>query len=67
MGSFEVGLNSFCIMIHLPAYGSQGVECGGLNVIVHSRPIESSTIRRCELVGVGVTSLKEVCHQGDGL
>lgn len=31
MVSFEVGLNSFCIVIWLKAYEVLGVECGGLN------------------------------------
>jgi hypothetical protein len=30
-------------------------------------PIESSTVRRCGLVGVGVALLEEVCHCRSGL
>lgn len=30
---FEVGLNTFCIVILLQAYGGHGVECGSLKVI----------------------------------
>jgi hypothetical protein len=30
-------------------------------------PIESSTIRRCDLLGVDVALLEEVCHYGGGL
>ena len=42
------------------AYGGLGVECGGLNMLGPG----SGTMRRCGLVGVGVTSLEEVCHCG---
>ena len=31
MGTFEVGLKAFCIMLWLQAYEGQGVEYGGLN------------------------------------
>jgi hypothetical protein len=37
--------------------------CGGLNMLGPG----SGTIRRCILVGVGVSSLEEVCHCGRGL
>ena len=32
MATFEVGLNAFCILILLQAYGGQEVECDSLNV-----------------------------------
>ena len=38
-------------------------NCGGLNENGSHKPIGSSTIRRCGLVGVGVT-LEDVCHWG---
>jgi hypothetical protein len=44
-------------------YGNQGVECGGLNI----PGSESSIIRVCGLVRVGMTLLEEVCHCGGGL
>lgn len=31
METFEVGLNVFCVVLWLQAYGGQGVEYGGLN------------------------------------
>jgi hypothetical protein len=31
MGTSEVGLNVFCIMVWLQVYGGQGVECGDLS------------------------------------
>ena len=48
----------------LQAYGDQGVECGSLDVIGLHELIESSTIRSCGFIGVGMTLLKEVCHYG---
>ena len=45
------------------AYGGQGVECGGLNML----GLGSGTFRRCDLVGVGVALLEEVSHCGCGL
>ena len=50
------------------------ILCGGLNrngpnrlMCLTAWPIGSGTIRRCGLVGVGVTLLQEVCHCGGGL
>ena len=37
--------------------------CGGLNVLGPG----SDTIRRCDLVGVGMALLEEVCNCGGGL
>ena len=60
MGTLEVGLNVFCIMLCLPlpqtalfeqAYEVQGVECDGLYVLGPG----SGTISRCDLVGIGVS------------
>jgi hypothetical protein len=58
-------------MIRLYAFGGQGVKCGGLNrygphrlLYLDAWPIGSGTIRRCGLVGVGVTLFDEVCHCG---
>ena len=51
-------------MILLQAYGSQGMECGSLNVFV---PHKSMTISWYVFVGVGVSLLKEVCHCEVGL
>ena len=48
MGTLEVGLNAFCIMLWLQAYGGQGVECGSLNRF-ESLVIGSDTISRCGL------------------
>jgi hypothetical protein len=39
------------------------VVCDGLNM----RGPGSGTIKRCGLVGVGVTFLEEVCHYENGL
>ena len=44
MGTFKVGLNAFCIMILLQAYGGQGVECGSLNVTGPHKLIGSGSI-----------------------
>lgn len=33
MGTFEDGLNSFCIVLFLQDYGCQGMEYNKLNVI----------------------------------
>ena len=45
------------------AYGDQGVECGGLNMLGQG----SGTIRRCGLVGISVALLEELCNCGGGL
>ena len=45
------------------AYGGQGVECDGLNMLGPG----SGTTRRCGLAGVGVALLEEVSHCGGGL
>ena len=47
-------LLKFCIIILLQVYGSQGMECGSLNVIGPHNLIGSGTIRRCDLVGGSV-------------
>lgn len=60
MGTFEAGLNAFCVMIFLQAYGDQGVECGSLNDIGSHNFIESVTIRKCDFVGVGMAWCCEV-------
>ena len=39
-------------------------RCGGLNNKGPHRPMGSSTIRRCGLVGEGVALLDGVCHGG---
>ena len=44
-------------------YGSQGVECGSLNMLVPG----NSTIRKYSIVGEGVPVLKEVCYCEDRL
>jgi hypothetical protein len=45
-------------------YGGQGVECAGLNMLGPG----SGTIKRYDLVGVGMVVLEEVCHHcGSGL
>jgi hypothetical protein len=41
------------------AYGGQGVNCGGLNMLGPG----SVTFRKCDLVGVGVALLEEVYHR----
>ena len=53
-------------MILLQAYGDQGVECGGLNVIDLHKLIGNGNIRRYGLVGVGAVLLEEVCHYEGG-
>lgn len=68
MGTFEVGLNAFCIMRLLSACEGLGVECGNLNVIGPHKLIENGTIRWYGLVEVGIALLMEVCHcVGGGL
>ena len=64
METFAIELNAICIMILLQAYGSQGMECGNLNVIGHYNLIQNGMIRRCAFVGVDVALLKKVCHCG---
>ena len=54
-------------MILLQAYGSQGVECGSLNVIGSHNLTGSGTIRGCGFVGGRMAFLEEVCHGGEGL
>ena len=49
--------NTLCLL-----RGHHGL-CGGLNMLGPG----SGTIKRCGLVGVGVTLLEEVCHCGCGL
>jgi hypothetical protein len=46
-----------------PAYGGQGMECGGLYILGPG----SGTIWNLGPVEVGVALLKEVCHCGGGL
>lgn len=38
MGTFEVGINSFCIISWLKCYGYKVLECGGFN---RNAPIDS--------------------------
>ena len=64
MGTSEAGLNAFCIMILLQAYGGQGVECGSLNVTDPHNLIGSDTIRRCGFGGVGMALIEEVSLWG---
>jgi hypothetical protein len=45
------------------AYGGQGVEGGDLNILGPG----SGTIKRCDIVGIGVALLEELCHCGVGL
>jgi hypothetical protein len=52
----------------------QEMECGGLNrfgphglLCLNAWPTASDTMRRCDLVEVGVVLLEEVCHCGSGL
>jgi hypothetical protein len=45
------------------AYGGQGVECGGLNMLDPG----SNTIRRCDLFGIDMALLEKICHFGVGL
>ena len=72
MRTFEVSLNVFCIILCLgmttknsclQAYGGQGVECGGLNMLGP----RSGTIRKFGLNEVGVSLFEEVHHCGSGL
>jgi hypothetical protein len=75
MGTSDVRLSPFCIMLWLKAYaGGQRVEYGGLNrcgphrlMCLNAWPIWSVTLRRCGLVGVDMTLLEEVHHCGGGL
>ena len=52
MGAFKVGLNAFCIVILLQAYGEQVLGCGSLNVVVPLNLIGSGIIRRYDFAGV---------------
>ena len=45
------------------AYWDQGVECGGLNMLV---PV-IGLIQMWNLDGAGMALLKKVCHCGSGL
>jgi hypothetical protein len=45
------------------AYGGQGVACSNLSMCDPG----NGTNRRCDLVGVDVAFLEEVCHSGGGL
>ena len=54
-------------MILLQVYGSQGGECGSLNVIDKLRFIGNGTIKRCDFAGIGMTLLEELYHCGGGL
>ena len=51
----------------------QGVECGGLNrcgphrfMCLNACHIGSGTIRRCDLIGVGMALLEKICPCGVG-
>jgi hypothetical protein len=55
-------------------YGGQEVQCSGLNRFgphvdscLNAWPTGSDTIRRCELIGIGIDLLEEVCHCQNGL
>ena len=69
MSTFEIGLNTFLHCGMATSYEGQGLECGRLirndlhklNVN-ECMAIGSGTIRRCGLIGVGVTLLEEVFH-----
>ena len=68
MGTFEVELNAFCIIIWLEAHGSQGLQCGSLNENVFFRliflnvfSIAGRTVwERLRVVAL----LEKVCHWG---
>ena len=73
MGTFEIRLNIFCIMLCLnmsPIHscveqvnGGHRMEFGSLIILGQGR----GTIRRCCLIGVGVAMLEEMCHCGGRL
>ena len=44
-------------------YGGQGMICGGLNMLAPG----TGTIKRYDIVRVGVAFSEEVCHYGRGL
>ena len=54
METLQAGPNAFCFMILSQVYGSQGVECGSLDVIAPHNVIGSGTVRRWSFVGVGM-------------
>lgn len=60
MGTFEVVLNAYCVMILLSVYGGLGVECSSLDITGTHKLTGSVTIMRCGTVGVGVALLEEV-------
>ena len=51
MGTSEIVLNTFYVMILLQGYGGQGVECGSFNVTGPHKLIGGSTIRKYGLIG----------------
>ena len=61
MGTFEVEMNAFCIMIWLQAYGDLEVECGGLTTDFANRRIylqlSSQVVKYLE--GLGDAALLE--------
>ena len=66
--------DSLCLSFACLCDQFHGQYCGGLNrnglhklMCLNVWPIGSGTIRRCSLVGVGMTLLEEVCHCGGGL
>ena len=54
-------------MTLLKVYGSQGGECGSLNIIDKHKLIGNGTIKRCDFAGIGMTLLEELHHCGGGL
>ena len=67
MRTSKAKLNAFCIVILLQTYGDQVVKCGGFNVIGSHKLIQKGTIRKYGFVGIGMTSLEEVCNSGGRL
>ena len=66
-GTFEIGLNAFCIMILLQAYGDQGMEDGSLDVTGPHNLTGNGSITRCGFVGIGMILLEDVCYCGGRL
>ena len=66
MGTSEIELREFCIMI-LQLYEGQELEYGSLIVIGFYSLIGSGMIRMDGFVGVGIALIEDVCHCGGGL
>lgn len=70
MGNYlgQVGLRAGQLiqedMAHCGWHHSPGYECGGLKLNGSCRPLESGTIRRFALVGVGVALLEKMVAGG---